>query len=459
MLRKSLHLKNLSLSFPDKTCFEDFEAKIHEGSFIAIIGSNGSGKTSLLKIIKELATNHSISCGYVEQIPQGKNLSGAQKFHKALTKATTCNPDLLLLDEPTNHLDSENRANLIYMLASLQTTLIIVSHDKEILRKAGIIWHVNNGKITEFKGNYNEYIKHNEQENLKIQSELSSLNKEQKRLHSSLMKEQRRAAKSKETGKKHIANKKWPTIVSKSKADRANATTGKKKANIANNKEIITSKLSEIYIPKKITPNFVLNAKNMRDKNILSVIDGEVGYEENKIIQKDISININVSDKFGIIGKNASGKTTILKAIMGELGVWKKGTWSIPSKEYIGYLDQHYKIINFASCPYDLIKAAQNAWNDVDIRQHLTSFLFRKNNEIYNNIDNLSGGEKARLSLALIGAKPVKLLLLDEVTNNLDLETKEHIIEILRGFPGALIAISHDLEFLERIGVNHYLEL
>ncbi len=98
-------------------------------------------------------------------------------------------------------------------------------------------------------------------------------------------------------------------------------------------------------------------------------------------------------------------------------------------------------------------------WPHTEIRRHLNDFLFRKNEEVNAIVSTLSGSEKARLSLAQIAAKTPKLLILDEITNNLDLETKEHVAQVLRYYPGAMIVISHDANFLEEIGVNHYLKI
>ena len=107
----------------------------------------------------------------------------------------------------------------------------------------------------------------------------------------------------------------------------------------------------------------------------------------------------------------------------------------------------------------ETITTLMPTWPHIEVRRHLNDFLFRKNEEVNALVSTLSGGEKARLSLAQIAAKTPKLLILDEITNNLDLETKDHVIQVLKSYPGAMIIISHDADFLEEIGVNHYLEI
>jgi len=457
MFYKPLILNNLSLSFPHKTCFEDFSAQIHKENFIAIIGKNGSGKTSLLKMILKEANIQNITTSFVPQIPDFDNLSGAQRFHKALSQALAKSPEILLLDEPTNHLDIDNKKNLLYMLKNFHGNIIVISHDKELLRKANIIWHIDNGIIKTFFGNYDDYIHERDIELTKIDRELSKLEREKRNTHKSLMKEQKRATKSKEMGKKNIDNRRWPTICNKAKADRAATTTGKKKIAISSRIEEIRDRLSDLYVPEEIKPKFHIEPGIISYKNIVSISNGSAGYDE--VILKDVNLSISGNEKIAIIGKNGSGKSTLLKAIMNDSIIKKGGDWNTPSPKYIGYLDQYYTLGLKGNSPFELIKEIRPEWEIQQIRSHLNDFLFRKNEEVNNELENLSGGERARLSLALIAANPPRLLILDEITNNLDLETKDHIAQILKEYPGAMIIVSHDEEFLDEVGIDRRMHL
>jgi ATPase subunit of ABC transporter with duplicated ATPase domains len=158
MSHKPIILKHLSLIFPHKVCFEHFSVEIPYGTRIAVIGRNGSGKTSLLRMIKEIVGE---DAGYVPQIVEDfDTLSGGQRFNEALTRVLSKDPDILLLDEPTNHLDTSNRNSLMRMLKSYPGTLIIVSHDVELLRNTiETPWHIDNGKIHLFSGNYDDYLR------------------------------------------------------------------------------------------------------------------------------------------------------------------------------------------------------------------------------------------------------------------------------------------------------------
>ncbi|GHT25245.1 hypothetical protein AGMMS49953_09750 [Endomicrobiia bacterium] len=199
-----IFLNHISLYFPCKICFEYFSAQIQAGNRIAIIGNNETGKSSLLKIIKgDLPAsegeiqNKNVSFGYVPQlIYKYENLSGSEKFNRALSVAFSNHPDILLLDEPTNHLDLKNRRSLIKMLNFYKGTLVVVSHDTELLRSSiDILWHIDNGKVSVFNGKYDDYRQTIMQERQNIENELEFLAKEKKENHKALMKEQQRAKK------------------------------------------------------------------------------------------------------------------------------------------------------------------------------------------------------------------------------------------------------------------------
>jgi len=149
-----------------------------------------------------------------------------------------------------------------------------------------------------------------------------------------------------------------------------------------------------------------------------------------------------------------------LKAILNEPSVTRHGEWSNVAPEHIGYLDQHYSALDASLSVLEVIQRAfPKGTTHADLRTHLNRFLFRSNEEVQALTPTLSGGEKARLSLALISAKTPSLLLLDEVTNNLDLETRQHVIDVLKAYPGTLIVISHDEEFLHAIAVTTWYEI
>lgn len=464
MIHKPIILNNLTLSLPHKTCFEDFNIQIGYGQHIAIIGRNGSGKSTLLKILLSLTepTDGNIIVpadvifGYVPQIVEEFNsLSGGQRFNAALTKALSLTPNLLLLDEPTNHLDKNNRKALMRMLRQYPGTLIMVSHDVELLRNCtDTLWHIDNGKITVFTGKYDDYIREVVSNRATIEQELSRLDKQKKDMHQVLMKEQKRAAKSKAKGEKSIHQKKWPTIVSAAKAGRAEETSGRKKSAIDHKKQDLTERLSNLRLPEIINTKFSLSSADIGERTLVNITEGSVCYQGHSPIIGNINLSIRSNERIAIAGDNGSGKSTLIKAILDEQAVIKSGDWHVPSIKIIGYLDQQYNTISPENTVLETIANLTPSWTHNEIRRHLNDFLFRKNEEVNITAGLISGGEKARLSLAQIAAKTPRLLILDEITNNLDLETRNHIIQILKNYPGAMIVISHDSDFLSAIGIT-----
>lgn len=463
-MHKPIHVKNISLSFPHKTCFDDFSVHIPYGSRIAIIGRNGSGKSTLLNILSgtheptngEIVVPDDVRMGYVPQvIDDFESLSGGQRLNKALTQALSQDPNVLLLDEPTNHLDLANRKSLLRMLHSYSGTLIIVSHDIELLRNCiDTLWHIDNGRVHVFTGNYDDYHRELHLKRAALEQDLSRLDRQKKDMHQVLMKEQARASKSRAKGEKHIDQRKWPTVVSGAKARRAEETSGRKQSEISLKKQELTERLSDLRLPEIIKPKFSLSSSEMGNRTLVSIIEGTVGYGDDPIF-RDINLSVATGDRVAIMGDNGSGKSTLIRGILGDPYVIKTGQWHVPSLKDIGYLDQHYGTLSPNKTVLETIQDLVPDWTHADIRRHLNDFLFRKNEEVDALVSTLSGGEKARLNLAQIAAKTPKLLILDEITNNLDLETREHMIQVLKGYPGALIIISHDEDFLKEIGVEN----
>lgn len=464
-MHKPIQFKNLGLSFPHKTCFADFNAQILYGSRIALIGRNGCGKSSLLKILQsmvepsygEVHVADDVCIGYVPQLIETSNtLSGGGRLNEALTQALSFSPNVLLLDEPTNHLDLSNRKSLIRMLRAFPGTLIIVSHDVELLRSCiDTIWHIDNGSVHVFSGQYDDYIHESRLKRASVEQELAHLSRQKKEMHQALMKEQGRAAKSRARGEKSMENRKWPTIVSKAKALRAGETAGNKKAQISHKKQVLSEQLSALSMHEIITPTFSLSAAEFGSKTLVSIRDGSVGYGDNLSIVSHINLSLMAGESLAIQGDNGSGKSTLIKAIVNSSAVITTGDWIMPKSEDIGFLDQHYENLSSTKTVLEAIHELCPGFSHAEIRRHLNDFLFRKNEEVNVLVATLSGGEKARLSLAQIAAKTPKLLILDEMTNNLDLETREHVIEVLKNYPGSMIVISHDEDFLRAINIHY----
>ncbi|MDR0942111.1 MAG: ATP-binding cassette domain-containing protein [Holosporales bacterium] len=438
-----IKIKELSLSFSHKICFENFSTIVNNGERIAIIGRNGSGKSTLLKMIAK--SNPSV--GYVPQIiTNSDSLSGGEKFNAALSKAI--NYDALLLDEPTNHLDLDNRKGLMKMLKRFNGTLIIVTHDLEILRNCiQKIWHIDDGKIRVFQGKYDDYIAEILSKRESILRQIEILNTREKAASKSLIKEQERISKSISSGQKKVANKKWMKAVGDLKGMKAEKSQGAKLKSIDSKKQDLQGRLKDLRLPEVIVPKFSIPINKSYNKTLIYIKDASVGYPR-KVVLNKINLSITFGERVSITGNNGSGKTTLIRGILAKPEVTRTGIWDI-TKTQIGYLDQFY----------GTLEPEKTAFEIIPDRKILNDFLFRKNEEVYNKVKNMSGGEKARLSLALIAFNTPELLILDEITNNIDLETKEHVIQVLRKYPGSILIISHDQDFLRAIEIEKYYKI
>lgn len=467
-MHKPIQFESLSLSFPHKTCFVDFSGQIPYGSRIAIIGRNGSGKSSLLKLFAGVKTTvegtlclpNALSSGYIPQIVDVfDSLSGGQCFNRLLTQALAHTPDLLLLDEPTNHLDSHNRRTLMRMLTNFSGTLIMVTHDIELLQNTiDTIWHIEQNQIQVFTGCYNDYMREQAQRRSALENEISHIAREKKQMHTDLMKEQARAKNSRQVGEKQLKQKKWPTLVSGTKVRNAQETSGRKKQALNNKRQELTERLTELHVEEIITPKFVLHGQPS-NQAVVTISEGSVRYATGPFILQNISIVVKGQDRIAIQGNNGSGKSTLIKALLTSPTIERTGMWYLPHVKDIGYLDQHYHNLSIENTVWQTLSCLLPNRSYTEIRRHLNDFLFRKNEEVDALAGTLSGGEKARLSLAQIAAMTPKLLILDEITNNLDRETRAHVIQVLNAYPGALIVISHDPDFLAAIGITTSYEI
>lgn len=463
MYHKPIRFEDLSLIYPHKICFQEFSGEIRFGQRIALIGSNGAGKSTLLNMLRghfllpsgAISIPKDVRIAYVPQIiDERPELSGGQRFNHLLTQVLSENPNVLLLDEPTNHLDRRNRSSLLRMLQHYTGTLIIATHDTELIHVVGdTLWHIDQGSLTIFNGGYLEYLRVYDAKRAFIDCALTRIAREKKAAHKAVMQEQERAKRTRIQGEKKIAQRKWPTVRSHTKLASASTMSNQRLSRINQKKELLLAERSSISVQEVIKPKFKLNGLN-HSRSLLSIHNASIAYESEKVLLEGINFQVHGCERVALHGDNASGKSSFIRAILGDNTIKRTGEWSVPYSNTVGYLDQHYQQLNLHATVLELLKQEMSHASHAQLRTHLNDFLFRKNEEVGLRVHDLSGGEKVRLSLALIAANPPKLLILDEVTNNIDLPTRAHLIELLKAFPGAMLVISHDYDFLESIHID-----
>ena len=449
-----------------KTCFSGFSAQVNAGDRIGIIGNNGVGKTTLLRVLigdllptsGEVFLPEGLVIAYVPQlITDYPHLSGAQRFQKCLSEVVALQPHVLVLDEPTNHLDAGNRTSLIRFLQHFNGILFVATHDTELLKAvARTIWHLEEVGVHVFQGGYREYereylIKH--QQHL---ARLESLQREKRQAHQALVAEHQRQHQSRKANQdendRHLKG---------AMRERGSRTAGRLEGKARDKNHIIEVALGDLRMPEILRPKFDLPAHLVHtDRSIVHIQDGSIKYQsQSSWILQNICLQIRGGQSIAITGLNGCGKSTLLKAIYGDPNVERAGEWMVPNPDSISYLDQHYSTLNPGHTVFQTIQETAPHLEDRDIRRVLNDFLFRKNEEVFKETQYLSGGEKARLCLAQIWVRRPQLLLLDEVTNNIDQLTRQHLVQILQAYPGTLVVVSHDASFLEALDLEEIMSL
>lgn len=458
-----IQLQRLALSLPYKTCFSAFDCTIIHGQRIAILGDNGSGKSSLLRMIAgqqapsegRILLADGLTIGYLPQVLTGdEERSGGQRVNRALCQVLANKPSLLLLDEPTNHLDSVNRRALGRLLQHFPGSVLLVSHDEKwVDQLCDTIWHIDNGQVTVFNGRYRDYQAERTRRRRQIEQQIGQLRQARQATHQALMQEQTRASHARDRGQKSIEQNRWPTVKSAAKLGRGNRTAGKQRASILAEQSQLAEQLAGLRLAPVITPRFQLPAKPTGRTCLLQISNASVAYQGQTVLG-GLHLQLQSAERMALVGPNGCGKTTLVRALLADPRVSRTGDWQVPDVAEIGYLDQHYANLQPDLSVLTMLASVVPDWSQADLRHHLSDFLFRQQTQVDCRVAALSGGERARLSLACIAARPPRLLILDEVTNNLDQPTRQHVLTILQAYPAAILLISHDEDVLQQVGVQ-----
>ncbi len=508
-------IQNLKVDFGGKVLFENVSFDVNPGDFVGLIGANGTGKTTLFKVITgEIEPTEggafvgkNVKVGYLEQhachgsvrtvydealsvfeplmqmeaelediaaaidnhegdrdalierqthlnelfqeqegltfrsrtrsalIGLGfsendfylscDKLSGGQRSKLSMCKLLLSGSDLLLLDEPTNHLDIAGTEWLENYLSTFRGTIIVISHDRYFLdRITNKTVEISHGKCHSSKGNYTEYLKLKEE---RLESE--------RRAYENQLAEIKRIEGIIEQQRSFARERNFITAESKRKM------LEKKKA------ELIVpdpplSKMRMKFTPVCETGNDVLNvsglSKSFGLKRLFANADMEVFKDE----------------RVFVLGTNGCGKTTLLRILTKQQSA-DEGTFSFGSNVKIGYFDQSLESLRGGKTVIDEIWDEHRLFTETTVRSYLALFLFR-GDDVFKNVDNLSGGEKAKLCLLKLMLSGANVLLLDEPTNHLDIPSREVLEAALEDFDGTIIAVSHDRYFINKLSTKIY---
>ncbi len=469
-----LQLQQGSKFFGPKKIFDQAQFSINEGEHVGVIGPNGAGKTTLFRILTELDTfdsgvlvkSKSLRLGYLPQHDQWRDgqtiedyltegcemplwelkalgrelgisedlykrpvmsLSGGYRMRCKLLYLIGQDPNLMLLDEPTNYLDLETTLVLEKFLQGYKGAFLLISHDREFLRRTtDHVLEVEQGEITKYNGNLDDYFEQKEMLRGQLESRAMSIQEKRKQVLD---------------------------FVSKFGAKASKARQAQSRLKSLDRMENIELR------PLPVTASIKIPRPVKAGKIIVSMKDADLGYGEKTVLKK-VNFHLENGDHIAVVGLNGAGKSTFLKALA-HVMIPLKGKIETGYQVKIGYYAQHVAE-NLDANSNVIDEMTKKAHVEVSRQEGLNmagSLLFG-GDDIYKKISVLSGGEKSRVALGQILLQKAPCLILDEPTNHLDFQTVEALTQALMNYEGTVAVVSHDRSFIRRVGtkileVNH----
>jgi len=385
-------------------------------------------------------------------------LSGGQKTKVFLAGISIHRPETVLLDEPSNHLDTFSRNMLYHYIKSTNNTLVVVSHDRTLLNLLDNVYELNKRGITIYGGNYDFYAEQKMTESDALNQDLKSKEKALRKAKETEKESLERQQKLDARGKKKQEKAGLPTISMKTFKNNAEKSTSRMKGVHAEKVDAISLELNQLRkeLPDmdKMKMGFDNSALH-KGKILVTATEVNFGYVDQLLWKQAFNFQITSGERIVIKGLNGSGKTTLIKMILGELKP-RSGTMESVAVKAI-YIDQDYSLIDNNLNVYEQAQQFNSGvLQEHDIKIRLNRFLFTK--EYWDKpCKALSGGEKMRLMLCslTISNQAPDIIILDEPTNNLDIQNIEILTAAINAYKGTLIVISHDEYFLNQINIEH----
>ncbi|HEY0214572.1 MAG TPA: ABC-F family ATP-binding cassette domain-containing protein [Paenirhodobacter sp.] len=351
------------------------------------------------------------------QLRPCSDFSGGWRMRVALAGVLFAQPDLLLLDEPTNYLDLEGALWLESYLVKYPHTVIIISHDRELLNRAvGAILHLENRKLTLWSGPYDQFARN---------------------------RAAARAVQAAEAKKQDARRAHLQSFVDRFKAKASKAVQAQARVKML-------EKMVPINAPEEAAKvAFSFPSPEQLNPPIIAMEGAAVGYDTKPVLKR-LSLRIDQDDRIALLGRNGEGKSTLSKLLAGKLQVME-GSIVRSSRLRIGYFAQHQvDELDLNATPLQHLQRLRPAEQQAKLRARLAGFGLHAD-QAETLVRKLSGGQKARLSLLLSTIEAPHILILDEPTNHLDIESREALVEALNGYTGAVILVSHDMHLLSMV--------
>ena len=429
-----LNVSMLSKAYVGKTVLKDVSFHLEDKEKAAIVGINGSGKTTLLRCILgiEEADEGSIAFSKEKKMDylaqqhadieteneDYETLSGGQKTRKRLEEILQEKPDLLILDEPTNHLDIGSIQWLEKVLKRYDGAVLLVSHDRYFLdRIVTKVIDLERGNVRMYQGNYSAYA---EKKRQLREAEWKAFQNQQAEIkHQEAVIEKLKQFNREKSIKRAESREKMLLKVERLEKP-----------------EEIENEMKLLFAPRESSGNDVLMAKELGKS-----------YDGKRLFSHG-TFSLQRGEHVALIGDNGSGKTTLLKILNGLIRA-DEGEFRLGSKVKIAYYDQEHAVLNMEKTLFDEIQDSYPEMNNTKVRNVLAAFLFT-GDDVYKRIQDLSGGEQGRVSLAKLMLSDANFLILDEPTNHLDIQGKEVLEEAIRNYEGTVLYVSHDRYFINK---------
>ena len=429
-----LNVSMLSKAYVGKTVLKDVSFHLEDKEKAAIVGINGSGKTTLLRCILgiEEADEGSIAFSKEKKMDylaqqhadiETENedydtLSGGQKTRKRLEEILQEKPDLLILDEPTNHLDIGSIQWLEKILKRYDGAVLLVSHDRYFLDKIVTkVIDLERGKVRMYQGNYTAYA---EKKRQLREAEWKAFQNQQAEIkHQEAVIEKLKQFNREKSIKRAESREKMLLKVERLEKP-----------------EELENEMKLLFSPRESSGNDVLMAKELGKS-----------YDGKRLFSHG-TFSLQRGEHVALIGDNGSGKTTLLKILNGLVQA-DEGEFRLGSKVKIAYYDQEHAVLNMEKTLFEEIQDTYPDMNNTKVRNVLAAFLFT-GDDVYKRIQDLSGGEQGRVSLAKLMLSDANFLILDEPTNHLDIQGKEVLEEAIRNYEGTVLYVSHDRYFINK---------
>lgn len=389
-------------------------------------------------------------------------LSGGQKTKVFLAGILLHQPEFILLDEPSNHLDVTSRELLYSFIENTKSTLIVVSHDRKLLNILTAVYELDKRGITMYSGNYDFYAEQKAIENNALYEDVKSkekaLRKAKEKERETIERQQRLDAR----GRKKQERAGLPTIMMNTFKNNAEKSTAKLKDVHAEKTGMLAKELNDLRktLPGADTMRFDFDDSTLHKGKILFRASNiNFSYADVFLWKENIDIQITSNERIAIKGLNGSGKTTLIKIILGQLQQTTGSVYRAINSSV--YIDQDYSLIKDEFSVYEQAQQFNTtALQEHEIKNRLNRFLFTK--EFWDKPCNaLSGGEKMRLMICClnISSQAPDIIVLDEPTNNLDIQNIEILTAAIYDYKGTVLVVSHDAIFLEQINITRTIEL